>query len=358
MIKTKIISAKYKYILKPILFRFDAEIVHNFMTPIGEFLGTYKITKKITSMLFNYEDKKLERVVDGIVFPNPVGLSAGFDYNGNLAGNMKSVGFGFNTVGTVTAKEYQGNEKPRLKRLPKSKSLLVNKGFKSEGVDKIIKRLESKDLTEIILGVSIGSSNIPEVNTIPKAIDDYIYTFEKLKDKKYIKYFELNISCPNAEMSESFSESKNLKLLLEKIAKLDIEKPVYIKMPNEIDINYAKNLVSIAIKFSFIKGFIFSNLVKNRNNKAFDKAEIKSVEKFKGNFSGKPTQANSNDLISHISKKYGNKTTIIGCGGIFNAKDAKEKLNRGASLVQLITGMIYEGPQLIGKINEELSHLP
>ncbi|PIR42879.1 hypothetical protein CO058_02155 [candidate division WWE3 bacterium CG_4_9_14_0_2_um_filter_35_11] len=358
MTKTKLISVKYKYIIKPILFRFDAEIIHNLFSAVGEFLGSYEITKTITSSMFNYENTNLEREIDGIKFPNPIGLSAGFDYDGHLAEIMKSVGFGFNTVGTVTAREYEGNQKPRLKRLPKSKSLLVNKGFKSEGVDKVIKRLESKNLTDIILGVSVGSSNLPSINTIPKAIDDYIYTFDKLKNKSYIKYFELNISCPNAEMSETFAESKNLKQLLQSIEKLKIQKPIYIKMANELSLKETENLVELSIKFNFIKGFIFSNLVKKRTNKSFDQNEIKGVEQLKGNFSGKPTQVNSNELISHISKKFGNKTTIIGCGGIFNAKDAQKKLDNGAKLVQLVTGMIFEGPQLIGEINEELAHLP
>lgn len=354
MTKTEIISLKYKYIIKPILFKFDAESVHNLFSTVGEFLGSYKFTRNLTSLLFEYKNPKLEKTIDGIKFPNPIGLAGGFDYDGHLAAIMKSVGFGFNTVGTVTAKEYTGNTKPRLARLPKSKSLLVNKGFKSEGVNKVLKRLDSMDLNDITLGLSVGSSNVPEVNTIQKAIDDYIYTFKKVKDKKYIKYLELNISCPNTEMKESFANKENLRLLLETVDKLNITKPIYIKMANELSILEMEKLVEISLKFSCIKGFIFSNLVKDRTNSAFDKDEIKSVENLKGNFSGKPTQKNSNDLISHMSKKFGNKTTIIGCGGIFSAKDAKEKLDNGAKLVQMITGMIYEGPQVVGEINRAL----
>lgn len=358
MTKTLLISGLYKYTIKPILFKFDPEFVHDVITIVGEFLGSSNTAKKIVSAFFRYENNKLVKEIDGIKFQNPIGLAGGFDYDGHLAEIMQSVGFGFNTVGTVTAKEYGGNPKPRLKRLPKSKSLLVNKGFKSEGVDKVIKRLESKNLNGIIIGVSVGSSNVPEVNTIPKAIDDYIYSFKKLKNKKYIKYFELNISCPNAEMSETFAEPQNLKSLLKEIEMLEIQKPIYIKMANELSLNETATLVELAIKFKFIKGFIFSNLVKKRTNKTFDKDEIRSVENLKGNFSGKPTKANSEELISYISKKFGDRTTIIGCGGIFSYEDAKEKLDRGADLVQLITGMIYEGPQLIGEINRKLAHFP
>lgn len=354
MLKTKIISNTYKFAIKPILFKIDPETVHDLFSTVGEFLGSYKFTRDLTSFLFEYKNSSLKKTVDGIEFQNPVGLSAGFDYDGHLAGIMKSVGFGFNTVGTVTAKEYEGNTKPRLARLLKSKSLLVNKGFKSQGVDKVLKRLDNMDLNGITLGLSVGSSNIPEINTIKKAIDDYVYTFNKVKNKNYIKYLELNISCPNTEMKESFAIVKNLELLLLTVDKLKISKPIYIKMANELSIPETEKLVELALKHKCIYGFIFSNLVKDRNNKAFDKDEIESVKNLKGNFSGKPTQKNSNDLISYMSEKFGNKTTIIGCGGIFSAKDAKEKLDNGAKLVQMITGMIYEGPQVVGEINREL----
>src|SRR3990167_10946434 len=149
MLKTKLISYIYRFVVKPVLFKIDPETVHDLFSTVGEFLGSYKFTRNLTSLLFEYKNPKLERIIDGIKFPNPVGLSAGFDYDGHLAGIMKNVGFGFNTVGTVTAKAYGGNPKPRLARLPKSKSLLVNKGFKSEGVDKILKRLEAMDLNGI-----------------------------------------------------------------------------------------------------------------------------------------------------------------------------------------------------------------
>lgn len=355
--KTKIIRWIYKNILKPIFFSQDAELVHNSISARGELLGKHKITRSITSSFLNYKNDKLKQKIYDIEFLNPVGLSAGFDYDGHMAEIFPAVGFGFNTVGTVTAKPYEGNKPPRLKRLPKSQSLLVNKGFKSDGVDKVVERLRNKELTKGVLGVSVGSSNLPEINTIEKAISDYIKTFSKIKDERYIKYFELNISCPNTALTEGFGKRENLNSLLTEIKKLNLNKPLFIKMANELDIDTTDILVKTALDYSIVKGFIFSNLVKNRSNPNFDTDEINSLQNFKGNFSGKPTFENSNKLIHQISKKYGKNTLIIGCGGIFSAHDAYEKIKHGASLVQLITGMIYEGPQLIGEINRDLVRL-
>ena len=357
MFKLQVTRWIYKHILKPVFFSQDPEKVHNHISKTGEMLGKYSILRSLTTTFTRYSNPHLSQNLLGIEFENPIGLSAGFDYDGYMAEILPYVGFGFNTVGTVTAKPYEGNKPPRLKRLPKSKSLLVNKGFKSEGVDAVIKRLRSKNLRTNTLGISIGSSNIPEINTIEKAILDYCESFKKLKNEPYVRYFELNISCPNTALTEGFGNKNNLTLLLSSINKLKIEKPIFVKMANELSLETTESLIETALNFSEIKGFVFSNLVKNRDNGNFDKREIQSMENFKGNFSGKPTYENSNKLISNIYKKYGNQTLIIGCGGVFSAEDAYEKIKSGASLVQLITGMIYEGPQLIGEINEGLIKL-
>lgn len=346
----------YQKIIKPLLFKFDAEMVHDATSVLGEWMGESEIVKQLLKSLFSFENPALSQTIGGVKFPNPIGLSAGFDYDGHLAGVMKPIGFGFNTVGTVTAKPYEGNPKPRLGRLPNSKSLLVNKGFKSSGVVAVARRLDQnlpagrQGTDDITLGISIGSSNIPEVDTISKAIDDYLFSLDYLKAKKYIKYFELNISCPNTAMPESFTSPKNLKSLLSKI---ECKKPLFIKMPNELPIEKIYELVKLSLKFP-ITGFIFSNLVKDRKNKHLHSQEIKKWEGFKGNFSGKPTAENANRLIACVSKKYGKDCKIIGCGGVFNAQDAYEKIQAGANLIQMITGLVFEGPQVVGEINRGL----
>lgn len=356
MLRNKIIRTTYKNIVKPVFFKYDAELIHNLISKTGEGLGSYDITRKITRNILSFENSSLSQNLNNTKFVNPIGLSAGFDYDGHMSKILPSVGFGFNTIGTVTAKPYIGNPSPRLIRLPESKSLLVNKGFKSSGVKNIKERLRKMDLAGTI-GISIGSSNLPEIDTINKAISDYLYSFNELKNEQYISYFELNISCPNTALTENFSKKENLFSLLNAIQKAKIRIPIFIKMANELNLEITDTLVETALKFDSIKGFIFSNLVKDRDNPLFNKNEIDRLKNYKGNFSGRPTYSNSNKLISHAYKKYGKHTTIIGCGGIFSAQDAYEKIKSGASLVQLITGMVYEGPQLIGEINEDLTKL-
>lgn len=334
----------YKTFLKPVLFSFDAEKVHDAVTFLGESLEN----------ILPCRDEKLEKEVLGIKFANPIGLAAGFDYDGHLAKVMKAVGFGFNTVGTVTAKPYAGNPGVRLARLPKSQSLLVNKGFKSEGAKAISKRLDKKDLLGHTVGISVGSSNLPQVNTINKAVDDYLETLDIFKNKKYVSYFELNISCPNTAMSEGFAIEKNFEKLVEAVKNLKLKQPIFVKMPNEINFQISANLVRISLTHG-IHGFIFSNLVKDRKNLMFDPEEMARFANFKGNFSGKPTEKNANNLISQTRKKFGKNVAIIGLGGVFSLEDALAKFLAGADLVQLITGMIFEGPQIVGKINKGLA---
>lgn len=335
----------------------DAENVHNKILTLGSYLGSKPIGRILTKKLFSYSNPSLEQNINGVLYKNPIGLAAGFDYNGYVAGILKSTGFGFNTVGTVTAKPYEGNKRPRLKRLIKSKSLLVNKGFKSDGADIVEKRLNSMNTSKTTLGVSIGSTNIPQVNTLPIIINDYLYTFDKFKNKDYVKYFELNISCPNLKISSSELNNPTVfENLVKAISSLNIQKPIYVKMANELDLKTSIQLVEIGINHK-MSGFIFSNLVKNRDNKFLDKSELATVKDLKGNFSGKPCDRNANRLIREVYKNFGNDTTIIGCGGVFSAQDAYDKIKQGASLVQLITGMIFEGPQLAGEINEGITKL-
>lgn len=343
----------YQKVLKPIFFKFDAEFVHTAIVRLGELLDLNKVTRSATKALLAYQNPRLSKTVAGITFANPVGLAAGFDYDGRIAGTLKYVGFGFNTVGTVTAKPYEGNSKPRLARLPKSSALLVNKGFKSEGADQIAKRLDSKKLDGVV-GISVGSSNLPEIDNIKEAVEDYVYTFNVFKDKPYVKYFELNISCPNTSVTETFIDRTNFEALVVAVKDMNTKQPIFVKMPNEISLEESDILVETAMKHG-INGFIFSNLIKDRSNKGLVKEEVEKMASLKGNFSGKPCVENSNRLIKHTKERFGNSVVIIGCGGIFSAQDAKQKLEAGADLVQLITGMIYEGPQLIGNINRGLA---
>jgi dihydroorotate dehydrogenase subfamily 2 len=347
----------YRKIIKPILFRFPADDVHVFFLKTGNFLGTNTFLKKIIGKIFTYKNDILKQDVSGISFENPVGLSAGFDYDADLIGILPSVGFGFHTIGTVTNFPYEGNARPMLGRLPKSKSLLVNKGFKSMGMESVLKKINKRE-KKIPLGISIGATN-RSYRDINEMSEDIIVSFNRVLLENYFDYFELNISCPNLINSEGlkdkFDQPIGLGILLNKLSFLKINKPLFIKMYLEKSVDETLSLAEVADKYSFVKGLIFSNLVKDRTNPSFDKDEIAVAGK--GNFSGKPTFELSNNLISEVYKKYKDRFIIIGCGGIFTGADAYEKIKRGATLVQMITGMVYEGPSVIGKINKELALL-
>jgi dihydroorotate dehydrogenase len=343
----------YKNVLKPILFSIDAEKVHDSFVVLGETLGRFAPTRQLTDALFNYKNSALGKDFLGIHFPNPVGLAAGFDYDGRLARILPHVGFGFETIGTVTNKPYEGNTPPRLARLPKSQSLLVNKGFKSSGVEAVAARLNGLSEKAPVIGVSVGSSNVAEIDTVNKAIVDYVECFSKLKSIPQIKYFELNISCPNTLIPESFTEITNFSNLIRDVVNLKLNKPIFIKMPNELPLEQADQLVQEAMKNN-INAFVFSNLVKDRTNSEFDRKEIQSVANLKGNFSGRPTHKGALTNIEYFKNKYGGSVVIVGCGGIFSPADAQRMLTASADLVQLITGMIFEGPQLISTISRSL----
>jgi len=351
------IGILYKKILKPILFSFKADDVHTHFLRIGNILGSHKFTKWFSGKIFYYKNPILNQKVLGMNFENPIGLAAGFDYDADLIDILPSVGFGFHTIGTVTYLPYEGNPLPMLSRLPKSKSLLVNKGFKNEGIVSVLKKI-SKRKSNIPLGISIGSTNKP-YRTIDEMMEDICLSFENVLKNGNFDYFELNISCPNLinvqSLKDKFDEPIGLGLLLNKLSFLKINKPLFVKMYLEKSVGETLALCDVSSNYKFVSGFVFSNLVKDRNNPAFDREEIEQAGK--GNFSGKPTTELTNTLISEVYKKYKDRFVIIGCGGIFNGQDAYEKIKRGATLVQLITGMIYEGPSQIGKINKELAKL-
>lgn len=345
----------YQRFLKPIFFLIDPEFIHVSMVGMGELMGKFSLKRKFIAAFLRIENKKLAQNIAGVHFANPVGLSAGFDYEARLTQILPSVGFGFETVGTITYSPYGGNTRPMLGRLPKSKSLMVNKGFKNLGAGETMRRM-SKLYFEMPVGISIGRTNGKKNMTQKQSVEDVVKSFS-LFEKSRVKhsYYELNISCPNLYGNISFYPPKNLKQLLSVVQKIKITRPVFVKMPIEKSDKEVKEMLSIISQFSIIKGVIFGNLQKDRKDPSLDPDEVK---KFKvGYFSGKPTEKRSNELIRLSYRLYKKRFIIIGCGGIFSAEDAYKKIRLGASLVQLITGMVYQGPGLIGQINLELLEL-
>jgi len=346
----------YKNLIKEIFFRIDPETVHNAIVKLGEKFGRSKSIKNFLSSQFRIEDKVLKQNIAGIEFENPIGLAAGFDYEARLTQILFSLGFGFETIGTITNSKYEGNPKPRLGRLPKSKSLMVNKGFKNLGAKVTSEKLIGLSFG-MPLGVSIGKSNVQECDTQKKSIKDIISAFTVFENSKVKhSYYELNISCPNLRGNVSFYPLENLKELLTEVNKLNIKKPIFVKMPLEKTDNDVLKILN-TISEHCPKGVILSNLSKNRQNKFLISEEVNKFPVGIGSFSGKPTYERSNELVRLAYKNFKQRFIIIGCGGVFNAKDAYAKIKLGASLVQLITGMIYEGPQIAAQINSGLVEL-
>ena len=338
----------YTRIVKKIFFLFDAEKVHVLLVTFGEKLGSNFLSHFFVKVLLKGEHRTLKQTIEGITFQTPIGLAAGFDYEARLTQTLAPWGFGFQTVGTITNKPYEGNPSPMLGRLPKSRSLMVNKGYKNDGARVTVKRLQGLSF-EIPVGVSIGKTNTKERMTQAQSIADIVSAFTVFETSKVKhSYYELNISCPNLYGNVTFYPPEKLHQLLTSVDRLKLSRPVFIKMPIDKSDQEVRGMLAVILKHN-IAGVIFGNLQKDRTHTSFNQDEIKQFPV--GNFSGKPTYDRSNELISLAYRVGKKKLTIIGCGGVFSGEDAYEKIKRGASVVQLITGMIFEGPQLISQIN-------
>ncbi|MEK7501638.1 MAG: quinone-dependent dihydroorotate dehydrogenase [Patescibacteria group bacterium] len=341
----------YKRLLKPILFHFDPEAVHDFFTSTGEFLGKNIITRSFVGAIYNYRGPNISKVVDGIKYRTPILLSAGFDYNGHLSRILGSIGLGGEEVGSVTARPCDGNSKPRLTRLPRSRSILVNKGLRNDGVDAIVKRLKKTPCEkDFVIGISIARTNDAQSAPIQAGIDDYVYSFKRLNEENIGNYYTINISCPNAFGGESFASPELLERLLSALKKIPCSKPIYVKMPINIPWEQFHSLLKVIDAFS-LNGVVIGNLNKDYNSLDF-RDEAPAV--FKGGLSGKPCRQLSTELIRKTRESYGKRFTIIGVGGIMSPETAKERFGAGADLIQLITGMIFEGPGLIKRIAKSL----
>lgn len=353
MFATSIIRFKYQKILKPILFKFDPEFVHDRFLLVGGLLGSNVVTRKITAALFRYRHPALEQEIHGIKFANPVGLSAGFDKDANLINSLPAVGFGFAEIGSITLHPYEGNPKPRLFRLKKSQGLVVYYGLKNIGVQKIIQKIQKRKVRDFPLSISIAKTNADSTASEEGGINDYLECLHEVIASDIGNFYTINISCPNTFGGEPFTTSEKLDRLLKKLVSLKPAKPMFVKMPINLSWEDFDKLLQVIVKYE-LQGVVIGNLNKDHQSETI-KDEIPAH--IKGGISGKPTWELSNDLIARTYKQYGGRLTIIGVGGIFTAEDAYHKLKLGASLVQLITGMIFEGPQVIGEINKGLVRL-
>ncbi len=344
---------KYKYILRPLFFRLDSETIHNILVTSGRLFASNPVGQYLLKVTFGFSHPSLAVKLAGLTFPNRVGLSAGFDYDGDLVNAVPALGFGWHTIGTVTFQPYTGNPKPRLGRFPKSRALLVNKGLKSLGAATVINKLSAYRF-QVPTAISIASTN-QAYKSDQSQLQDILSCF-KLFEKSSLKHhlYEMNISCPNTFGGEPYTSPRRLESLLKALDQLKIKRPILLKMPIDQSESETLELLKVADKHN-VAGVIFGNLTKNKTNPAVTKSDQTAWQNKKGNLSGKPTFDLSNKLIALTKKYFKNRFVIVGTGGIFSPDDALMKIKLGADLLQLITGMVYEGPQLIGQINHKLS---
>ena len=328
------------------LFRFDAEKIHDFTFSCLKFLSFIPFLFYFLEKYFKINHPLLKTNLFGIDFPNPVGLAAGLDKNAKLINQFSSLGFGFIEIGTVTPKSQSGNPKKRLFRLLSDDGIINRMGFNNDGVEAIASRLKKKG--DVIVGGNIGKNKI---TPIENAVSDYLISFEYLFD--LVDYFAINVSSPNTESLRDLQNKDNLISLLSAIQKnnhtKNNPKPILLKIAPDLSNDQLLSIIDVVNQTS-IDGIIATNTTIERKNLKSSKTLIKE----QGGLSGAPLTNRSTEIIRFLHKSSNGKIPIIGVGGIMNPNDAIEKIKAGASLVQLYSGFVYSGPSIVRQINKTI----
>jgi dihydroorotate dehydrogenase len=334
----------YKLIIRPILFWFDPEKVHYFTFSLIRFLSRIPGFSSLFKTLYDVNDKRLETEVFGLKFKNPVGLAAGFDKDAKLYQELSTFGFGFIEIGTLTPKAQEGNPKKRLFRLKKDSAIINRMGFNNGGVEKATERLKKNK--GVLIGGNIGKNKLtPNEN----ATSDYEICFDSLYD--YVDYFAVNVSSPNTPNLRELQDKEPLTKLLQTLQNKNLakpkQKPILLKIAPDLTNEQLLDIIDI-VNTTKIAGVIATNTTISREGlQSNSKTEM-------GGLSGKPLTKRSTEVIQFLAEKSNKSFPIIGVGGIHSADDVLEKLQAGASLVQLYTGFIYEGPALVKAINKKI----
>ena len=339
----------YKHIIRPILFKFNPETIHGFTFGCLKFFQKIRIFNPLIRALYQKKDKKFEREVFGIKFPNPIGLAAGLDKDAEAIDILGFMGFGFIEVGTVTPVAQPGNPKPRLFRLIRNQGLINRMGFNNNGVEEMVKKIKQK-YSKVIIGGNIGKN---KVTPNELAVNDYLKDFNALHD--YVDYIAINISSPNTPNLRELQNKEPLTQLLTALTnenkKYDVQKPILLKIAPDLTDGQLDDIVDI-VRATGISGIIATNTTIERGGIDYSEEEIKAFGN--GGMSGKPVKKRSTEVIRYLSKKTNGEIPIIGVGGIFDADDVREKLEAGASLVEIFTSFIYNGPACVKNILKKL----
>lgn len=344
----------YKQIIRPIFFLFDPEKIHYFTFSLVKFLCKIPFISYIFRSFYQINDPKLERTLFGLTFKNPVGLAAGFDKNAVLYNELANFGFGFIEIGTVTPKGQAGNPKKRLFRLKDDQGIINRMGFNNEGLQTAIQQLKNNK-GNVIIGGNIGKNTqtLPEHYTA-----DYLECLKGLHP--YVDYFVLNVSCPNVGSHAKLNDKDYLLELISACQKLNSElsksglsklKPILLKIAPDLNNQQLDEIIELVAETK-IDGVIASNTSTNRDNLKVSKERLAAIGN--GGVSGQPIKNQSTKVIKYLADNSNKSFPIIGVGGIHSEKDALEKIEAGADLVQIYTGFIYEGPGLIKRINKAI----
>ncbi len=335
-------------LIKPFFFQFDPENIHYAVTAMLKRVQRVRANAAVLRTLYTVTDPALEREVFGLRFRNPVGLAAGFDKNAEWISELAAFGFGFIEIGTVTPLPQPGNEKPRMFRLPKDEALINRMGFNNQGVEVAASRLRRKRPKGLIVGGNIGKN---KATPNEEAVNDYLICFDALFD--VVDYFVVNVSSPNTPGLRELQEKEPLKKILQTLQERNAGKPkprpILLKIAPDLTDSQLDDIIEI-VSVTGIAGVVATNTTLARNGLRSPSALTTEA----GGLSGKPLTARSTEVIRYLVQQSGNAFPIIGVGGIHSAADALEKLDAGASLVQIYTGFIYAGPGLARRICRKL----
>ena len=336
-------------IVRFFLFLFNPEFIHHISFKLIKFGAITPGKSWATRLLFKVKDPRLEREVFGLKFDNPVGLAAGFDKDAKLFDELSAFGFGFVEIGTVTPLPQEGNPKPRLFRLKEDNAIINRMGFNNQGIEAAVARLRRRK-TNIIIGGNIGKN---KVTPNEKSVDDYEICFEKLFP--YVDYFVVYVSSPNTPGLRDLQEKAPLTALLNRLQELnstkEIRKPILLKIAPDLTNEQLDDIIEI-VADTKIDGVVATNTTIDRSGLKTDKTKVEAIGN--GGLSGNPIRVRSTEVIKYLADKSNRAFPIIGVGGIHSAEDALEKIDAGATLLQVYTGFIYEGPSLVKRINKAI----
>ncbi len=339
----------YKKIIRPILFKFNPELAH-VMTMKGlKFLRKIPFARNLVRLIFKKDHPSLSREIFGITFPNPVGLAGGLDKNGECYNELSDFGFGFVEIGSLTVRPQSGNPKPRLFRVVQDRAIINRMGINNNGINAAIENL-NKNHPEVIIAGNIAPNSTSQGEQVA---EDYKNAFSLLYD--FVDMFVINISCPNVEGLTKLQDVSSLSDIMDNLLNMrtvfDTYKPILLKLSPDLAHAQIDDILEYAM-LSGIDGVVAGNTTRKRDGLTIPQSKIDEIGK--GGMSGAPLYSKNLEMVKYIHEKTGGKLPIIGVGGIMTPEQAKEMLNAGASLIEVYSGFIYEGPGFVEKILKSL----